>query len=119
MINDAGTAGGNERRRRLTFVERALILGIDLDRAHFLASCARGENARTVKNDGIYIPYDDNVQLREAARIGINAKDAARMMGIPLEDVLSRGIAFPAKTSHPLPEGSYVHNLLLPETDPL
>jgi hypothetical protein len=118
MINDAGTAGGNERLRRLTFVERALVLGIDLDRAHFLASCARGENLRTVKNKGIFIPYDDNVQLREAARIGINAKDAAAMMGLPLAEVLSRGIVFPNKTTKPLPEGSYFHNLFLQETDP-
>jgi hypothetical protein len=118
MIDDAGMAGANERRRRLTFVERCLILGIDLDRAHFLAACSRGENTRKTKNEGIYIPYDDNVQLREAARLGINALDTARMMGTPLAEVLSRGITFPAKSTHPIPEGFYVHNLFTPDTGP-
>jgi hypothetical protein len=115
MIDDAGTAGANERRRRLTFVERCLVLNICPARAHFLAACSKTNLARTDPTAGVYVPYDDNVQLREAARLGINAQDTATMMGYTVTEVLSRGIIFPRKTTHPPPDGGRTHNLLLPE----
>jgi hypothetical protein len=91
---------------------------VDIERAKFLASCAHADDLRKDKHTGIVIPYDPIPQLREAARLGINAKDTAKMMGMTIEQVSLDGINYPARSTHPMPEGASVHNLFTPLIDP-
>ena len=118
MTDQQDTASNNENKRRLSFVERAVLLGVDIERARFLASCAHADDLRKDKHAGIVIPYDPIPQLREAARLGINAPDTAKMMGMTQAEVSAYGINYPAKSFHPMPEGASVHNLFTPLFDP-
>jgi len=51
------------------------------------------------------IPYDPDVQLAEAARLGISARDTAEMMGLPYELVVASSHPFPRRSTVKRPPG--------------
>ena len=95
----------NESRRRLEFVERAQLLGISLPRAIFLAQCSHVPRAKERGRPACSIPYDPDVQLAEAARLGLSARDTAEMMGMALDAVLASGHPFPPRSNVRRPPG--------------
>lgn len=95
----------NETRRRLTFIERAMVLGISLERATFLSACSCNAATRAAAKHAINIPYDPLVQLREAARLGISARDTAEMMGMSYEEVVATNFDFPRRSKGRRPAG--------------
>lgn len=105
----------NETRRRLEFVERAQLLGISLPRAIFLASCAHVPRAKERGLPATSIPYDPDVQLAEAARLGLSARDTAEMMDMTLADVLASGHPFPPRSTVRRPPGQSSFCLFQPE----
>jgi len=102
---DADMVCINETRRRLTFVERAIVLGISYERAVFLSACASNAATKAAAKNAINIPYDPIVQLREAARLGISARDTAEMMGMSYEDVVATNFNFPRRSKGRRPPG--------------
>ena len=95
----------NETRRRLTLIERAIVLGISLERATFLSVCSCNAATRAAAKQAINIPYDPIVQLREAARLGISARDTAEMMQMTYEEVVATGFNFPRRSTLKRPPG--------------
>jgi hypothetical protein len=105
----------NETRRRLEFVERAQLLGISLPRAIFLAQCSHVPRAKERGLPACSIPYDPDVQLAEAARLGLSARDTAEMMDLPYDVVVASGHPFPARSSVRRPPGQSSFCLFQPE----
>jgi hypothetical protein len=112
LDTDATTADG---RRRLNFVERALLLRISFPRAEFLAACAHDQAAKNEENRNEVIPYDPAVQIHEALRLGLGLKDTAEMMGMTIADVAAHGLPFPARTRFPKPPNATRYNLFTPD----
>ena len=112
MDTDASTADG---RRRLNFIERALLLRISFPRAEFLAACSHHEVSKNEENRSNVIPYDPAVQIREAHRLGLGLKDTADMMGMTIAEVAAHGLPFPAKTPFPRPPNATRYNLFTPD----
>ena len=105
-----------ESLRQLDFIERAILLRIDPDRARFLASCSHDQGNFDKNNRTESIPYDPAVQIAEAYRLGIGLKDTAEMMDMTIEQVAAHGLPFPEKTAFSKPPNSTRYNLLTPET---
>jgi len=79
---------------------RAYLLGINYERAKFLASCPHTENMKFRKTSQIVIvPFNEQIQIDEAKRIGIGAKDASDMFEKPVEVFLEQN--FPMKSLFP------------------
>lgn len=112
MDTDASTADG---RRRLNFIERALLLRISFPRAEFLAGCSHHEVSKNEENRSNVIPYDPAVQIREAHRLGLGLKDTAEMMEMTVAEVTAYGLRFPAKTPFPKPPNGARYNLFTHE----
>jgi hypothetical protein len=105
----------SESIKRQSFVDRAELLGLSLARAEFLAACSHTQVARNEANRTNLIPYDPAVLIREAFRIGIGLKDAAKMMEMTHAEVMAYGLPFPARSIAPAPCRGSEYNLFLPE----
>jgi len=90
---------------------RAKLLGLSLERAKFLTACPHRENAK-FKGDGqvIVVPFDPDVQINEAKRLGIGALDAAEMFNRPVAEFIVRG--FPMKSTQPRAASNAGYSLL-------
>ena len=90
--------------------ERAYLLGIAYERAKFLAACSHTQNRFFRKSfQVVLIPYDEEVLINEAKRIGIGAFDAAKMFKRPSKEMLARG--FPYRSKFPKPPGNGDYSL--------
>jgi len=106
----------NESFQPLTFEERAMLLGLSLPRAKFLAACSHFEGNKNENNRTDPIPYDPAVQIAEAYRIGLGLQDTADMMGMTVKAIKAHGYPFPRKSSFPNPSrGLACYNLFTPE----
>ena len=94
---------------------RAKALGLSIERAKFLVACPHTDNPYN-KPDGqvIVVPFDPEVQINEAKRMGIGALDAAEMFDRPVADFIARG--FNLTTPFPRPPGNGAYSLLQHET---
>ena len=109
----------NKETYPLTLLERIKVLNLSLERAEFLLSCPIREPGKTLEAsrgfDGGY------AQLKEAARLGINIRDTAKMFKWKIKDtqVIADhfGITFPKKTTYPKTQGCAYYTLLMPCTE--
>jgi hypothetical protein len=102
----------------------AKLLRLDIARARFLAACSHADprdnpNMVIATSRGEPILYDDTVLIREACRIGISAKDTAKMMNLPIEYIkgcaVKFGLKFRTKSKHRPQNAKGVHSLFLHE----
>ena len=110
----------NNGKRSLQIIERCYVLGIGVDRAHFLMSCSHNDTGRSkegsVSDRGQSIPYDESVLVKEAFRLGIGFADTARMLGLSHEKLSSYGVPFKVRSKYPPPPGpNKIYNLFPPE----
>jgi len=102
-----------EEIRVAAFITGAIDLGISPARARFLAACSYNHFSPTTTTVRRFtVPYSDLPLVAEAARLGINRVDAAKMMGMTPDEISQFGIRFPTRTTRRLNAGSTTHNLL-------
>jgi len=102
-----------EEIRVAAFITGAIDLGISPARARFLAACSYNHFSPTTTTVRRFtVPYSDLPLVAEAARLGINRVDTAKMMGMTPDEISQFGIRFPARTTRRLNAGSTTHNLL-------
>ena len=99
-----------ENRKRLNLFQRASILGVEWERAKFLASCPHYDP----ENPEQSIPHNQMNQLLEAIRMGIGLRDTALMMGIKQTELKALGLPFKLKSTMPRPSGKGGYNLMSP-----
>ena len=102
-----------EEIRVAAFIAGAIELGISPARARFLAACSYNHFSPTTSTVRRFtVPYSDLPLVAEAARLGINRADAAKMLGMTPEQISQFGIHFPTRTTRTLSAGTTTHNLL-------
>jgi len=99
-----------ENRKRLNLSQRASILGVEWERAKFLASCYH----RDPENPEQSIPHNPMNQLLEAIRMGIGLRDTALMMGMKQSELRAMGLPFKRKSTMQRPSGKGGYNLMAP-----
>lgn len=98
----------------------AEILQLDIARARFIAACSHSDprdydgNVQPL-NRGKPILYDERVLIAEACRLGISAKDTAKMMNLPKQRILEYAaelsIRFRSVSRHKPQSSKGVHTL--------
>ena len=89
---------------------RAYLLGVSPERAKFLIACPHTQNKwKGCEQVNVVIPYDEQVQINEAKRIGIGASDAAKMFNKPYQYFIDRG--FRMRTAFPKNSGNAGYSL--------
>lgn len=94
----------------LNLAQRAYVLGVEIERAKFLASCSHTD----LDNQEQSIPHDPMNQLLEAVRMGISLRDTALMMRIKQSDLKALGLPFKWRSTMPRPSGKGGYNLMSP-----
>jgi hypothetical protein len=99
-----------ENLKRLNLKQRSFLLGVEWERAKFLASCSHTD----VENPQQSIPHEPLNQLKEAIRMGIGLRDTALMMGMKQTELKALGLPFKTKSTMPKPSGRGGYNLMSP-----
>lgn len=118
---DAGMVCLLQEIKKADFEDRRRLLGLNLERAKFLAACSHNDNgtgsARHQCNRDQTIPYDDLPLLLEAHRLGIGLKDTAEMFGWTIQKVQSYGIPFREHSVIKKSSGNRYYTLFQPENE--
>jgi hypothetical protein len=106
----------NKETYPLSLLERIKLLNLSIERAEFLLSCPIREPGKTLETSR---GYDGGFsQLKEAARLGINVRDTAKMFKWKVKDTQTIadhfGIKFPKKTIYAKTQGCAYYTLLSP-----
>lgn len=89
---------------------RAYLLGLSLERAKFLIACPHSNNLLFRKSHHVVVvPFDEQVQIDEAKRIGLGARDAAKMFNKTVDELMAQG--FKRTTAYPKPPGNGEYSL--------
>jgi len=89
---------------------RAYVLGISYERAKFLVACPHRQNAFFRKDHQVeVIPFNLQVQIDEAKRLGIGAYDAAKMFNLEAKELIAQGFKY--RTRFPKPPGNGTYSL--------
>jgi len=99
-----------ENRKRLNLFQRASILGVEWERAKFLASCSHHDPENLEQS----IPHNQMNQLLEAIRMGIGLRDTALMMDMKQTELKAMGLPFKWKSTMTRPSGKGGYNLMSP-----
>jgi hypothetical protein len=99
-----------ENLKRLNLKQRSFLLGVEWERAKFLATCSHHDP----ENPEQSIPHNPMNQLLEAIRMGIGLRDTALMMGMKQTELKAMGLPFKWRSTMTRPSGKGGYNLMSP-----